>query len=154
MGYCTQNGDTPGDIAPTLISIEQLTQLTCDETVDPAVIVQQPIDDAIADADSTVDSYAGRIYAVPFNPVPAKVKQLSRVISTYNLFARRQQVFAGKLPEAIGKMYDDAIAFLKDVSKGVAVIDGAVKPAVNTTRTGGSFHSHKRKFDQHHMDKL
>lgn len=154
MAYCTQDGDTPGDIAPSKITISKLTQLTCDESVDATAIVQSAIDDAIAGADADIDSYAGRKYPVPFDPVPAKIKQLSVALAVYNLHEKRIDVLGGEIPKSIRDMRDDAIAFLKDVAKGVAVIDGAVKPTLNTQRTGGSFHSHRRTFGKHSMDKL
>jgi phage gp36-like protein len=154
MSYCIQNGDTPGDIAPSLITMAKLTRLTCDEAVDKTAIVQDAIDGAIAAGDGDIDSYGGRVYVVPFNPVPDKVKQLSRRLAVFYLHQKRIDVLGGEIPKSIQDMYDSGIAFLKDVAKGVAVIDGAVKPTVNTARTGGSFNANPRVFGKSSLDQL
>ena len=151
MAYCTQTGDTAGDIAPAKISIDQLKQLTSE---DGLTVVQSVVDGAIAEADSDIDSYAGRRYVVPFNPVPAKVKQLSVAIAVYKLYEKRIGVLGGEISESIRDMYDHAMAFLKDVAKGNAVIDGAVMPTENTKRTGGSFSANDRVFGKDSMDQL
>jgi phage gp36-like protein len=151
MAYCTQTGDTAGDIAPAKISIVQLKKLTSE---DGTSVVQSVVDAAIADAGADIDSYAGRRYVVPFSPVPAKVKQLAVALAVYNLHEKRLAVFGGKIPESIRAMYDDAIAFLKDVAKGLAVIDGAVTPTASTARTGGSFQANDRTFTKDSMDDL
>jgi phage gp36-like protein len=146
MAYCAQ-----ADISPGKLSTTQLKKLTSEDglTVVDAVVTQ-----AIAEADSDIDSYGGRRYVVPFSPVPAKVKQLSVAIAVYKLHEKRIAVFAGEIPKSIRDMYDDAIAFLKDVSKGNAVIDGAVTPSENTKRTGGSFSANDRVFGKDSLDLL
>ena len=151
MGYCTQTGSAAGDIAPVKISVDQLMQLTSEDGLS---VVQTVVDAAIAEADSDIDSYAGRRYVVPFTTVPAKVKQLSVAIAIYKLHEKRIGTFAGDIPTSIRNMYEDAIAFLKDVAKGNAVIDGAVTPTVNTKRTGGKFTSNPRVFSKDSLDKL
>lgn len=151
MPYSIQTGTTEGDIATARISVEQLKQLTSE---DGASVVQAVVDAAIADADALIDSYCGKQYVVPFNPVPTRVKALSADIATFHLFKKRAMLFVGEIPEAYRDMYDDAIAFLKDVATGKAVIDGAIKPTVNTARTGGSFQSDERTFTKDALDKL
>lgn len=151
MGYCTQAGSAAGDIAPVKISIDQLMQLTSEDGLS---VVQSVVDAAIAEADSDIDSYAGRRYVVPFTTVPAKVKQLSVAITIYKLSEKRIGVFGGEIPKSTRDMYEDAIAFLKDVAKGNAVIDGAVAPAANPSRTGGSFSANDRVFSKDSLDKL
>lgn len=151
MAYCTQNGSNAGDIAPAKISIEQLKQITSEDGLS---VVQSVVDAAIAEADADIDSYAGRHYVVPFNPVPAKIKQLSVAITVYKLYEKRIALFGGELSKSIRDMYDDAMSFLKDVSKGTAVIDGAVTPTENTRRTGGFVENSTRVFSQDSLDKL
>jgi len=150
MPYCTQSGSNAGDIAPAKISVDQLKQLTSEDGLS---VVQSVVDAAIAEADSDIDSYAGRRYTVPFTTVPAKVKQLSVAISVYKLHEKRIQNL-GEMPKSIRDMYDDAIGFLKDVAKGNAVIDGAVVPSDNIKRTGGTFHANDRIFSKDSMDNL
>ena len=151
MPYSTQNGATDGDIAPGRISVDQLKQLTSE---DGLTVVQKVVDDAIADADADVDSYCGRRYTVPFNPVPGKVKSLSADLAVYNLFEKRAMQTGGEVPPAYRKTYEDAISFLKDVANGKAVIDGAVVPPENPKRTGGSFNANDRVFSKDSLDKL
>lgn len=151
MAYCIQNGSNAGDIAPAKISIDQLKQITSEDSLS---VVQGVVDAAIAEADSDIDSYAGRRYAVPFNPVPAKVKQLSVAIAVYKLFEKRINQLGGEIPESTRDMYDDAMSFLKDVSKGNAVIDGAISPPANTKNTGGYVQNSTRVFGQESLDKL
>jgi phage gp36-like protein len=150
-GYCTQNGSTDGDICPARVSLYQLQRLTS-EAGD--AIIQSVIDKAIEAADDEINSYCGKKYVVPFDPVPTRVKNLSADIAVYKLYLKRTQALGGEVLKSIRDSYTDAIAFLKDVAAGRAVIDGAVKPTVNTTRTGGSFHANDRVFGKDSLDQL
>jgi phage gp36-like protein len=146
MAYCTQS-----DISPGKLSTVQLKKLTSE---DGQSVVDAVVTQAISEADSDIDSYAGRRYVVPMSPVPAKVKQLSVAIAVYKLHEKRIAVFGGTIPESIRAMFDDAIAFLKDVAKGIAVIDGAIVPTGNADRTGGSFSASDRVFGKDSLDSL
>jgi phage gp36-like protein len=97
------------------ISDQELIGLTDDEGT--GVMNDGRITEAIAGADALIDSYCGAIAEVPFTTVPAIIKHYSITIAIYFLFLRRSQI-----PEARKKSYDDAIAHLKDISKGIAVI--------------------------------
>jgi phage gp36-like protein len=70
---------------------------------------------AIADADAEIDSYCGVRYSVPFSTVPPVILKFSVDIAIYNLYARRKGA-----PEDRKTRYDNAVRFLKDVSKGLA----------------------------------
>ena len=150
MGYCTQNGSNAGDISPSKLAVTRLQQLTSEDGLS---VVQSVIDQVISEADSDIDSYAGKKYVVPFNPVPAKVKNLSVAIAVYKLHEKRIDALV-EIPKSIRDMYDDAINFLKDVAKGVAVIDGAVSPSANPKTTGGSFNANPRIFGKDSIDRL
>lgn len=154
MSYCTQTYNAAGDIAPSRISLERLLQLISEGEDDDPEALQNVVDQAIEDADSTVDGYSSKVYTVPFNPVPAKVKSLSVDISVYNLFSKRVDASGGEVLEGVKKRYDDAIAFLKDVAKGNARIDGAIVPTTNTKTTGGKFSSNPRVFSKEGLDQL
>lgn len=151
MGYCVQNGSDDGDIAPARISVEQLKQLTSEDGMS---VVQKVIDAAINEADSDIDGYAAKRYVVPFSPVPSKVKNLSADLATFNLFKKRAILFGGEIPKAYRDMRDDAANFLKDVSTGKALLDGAVMPTENAKRIGGSFQTGKRVFAPGSVNKL
>lgn len=102
------------------ISAEILIQLTDDTNAD--VINTEKIDEAISDADAEIDGYCGK-YPLPFSPVPDIIKKFSVAIAIYNLFGNRQAA-----PEDVETRYNNAIAFLKDVSKGQATL-GPKDPA-------------------------
>lgn len=68
---------------------------------------------AIVDADSVIDSYCSSQYDVPFSTVPEIIRKISVDLAIYNLYGRRQGA-----PEDRRKRRDDAIAYLKDISRG------------------------------------
>lgn len=105
------------------ISEDKLTQLTDDD--DTGSIDSDVITRAIADADAEIDGYAGTLYDVPFSPVPVSIRKRSVDIAIYNLYARRKGA-----PEDRRIRYNDAIRFLKDLSKGIVTV-GADGPAVD-----------------------
>ncbi len=139
MAYSTQS-----DLLEQ-ISEDKLIQLTDD--LDAGTIDADVITRAIADADAQIDSYCGTRYEVPLSPVPVVVRKLSVDIAIYNLYARRKGV-----PEDRQKRFEDAIRFLKDVSKGIATL-GADEPAddsdsgpeATTVKTDRVFTSDKMK---------
>jgi phage gp36-like protein len=135
-GYCTQVGSADGDIAPARISLEQLRQLTGDSET---IVIQPVIDEAIRWADDHINSYAGKKYVVPMNPVPSKARSLSADLATFKLFEKRAMETGGEVPEVYRKMFDNADKFLQNVAAGKAVIDGAITPPVSVTHGGGYF---------------
>lgn len=70
---------------------------------------------AISDADAEIDAYCGTRYDVPFSAATPIIRKLSVDIAIYNLFIRRQTA-----PDERKERYDNAVRFLKDVSKGAA----------------------------------
>jgi phage gp36-like protein len=105
------------------ISQAELIELTDDAgsgSVDTSAVAR-----AIADSDAEIDSYCGSRYTMPFAPVPVMIRKLSVDIAVYNLFSRRVLL---KIPEDRQKRYDNAIRFLRDVSKGLISL-GADAPA-------------------------
>src|SRR5213075_1292413 len=116
------------------ISDEELAQLSSEQGdfIDDVVVSS-----AISTADSLIDSYVGRVYVVPVSPTPPRLKNISATIAVYNLHARRSGKLGG-VNEAIRTSYEDCLGYLKDISTGKAVLDGAVTPAKSTTQGGGS----------------
>ena len=111
MAYCTQ-----ADLLEQ-ISEDDLIQLTDDS--DAGIVDVSMVTRTIADADAEIDSYCGTKYDVPFSTTPVMVRKVSVDIAIYNLYARRRGA-----PDDRKERYDDAIAFLKDVSKGIAALGG------------------------------
>lgn len=109
MAYCTQ-----ADILEQM-SESMLIQLTDD--ADAGEVDTDAVTRAIANADAEIDSYCGTKYDVPFTTVPAIIRLVSVDIAIYNLYARRMG--AGESEE---ERYKNRIAWLKDVSKGIATL--------------------------------
>lgn len=99
------------------LSEQELVELTDDArtgAVDAAKVTA-----AIKTADATIDAYAGGRYSVPL-AVSDKVKALSVDLAIYELEKRRRRI----RPDSQAA-YNAAIAFLKDVASGKAVLDQA-----------------------------
>ena len=109
---------------------KQLIQLTDDNRL--GVVDQALVTAAQTSAQGLVDGYCGVKYSVPFATVPDLIPALEADIAAYLLYKRK----VDEIPPAKQKSYDDAIAFLKDVSKGVASL--GVDPAPAATSEGGA----------------
>lgn len=120
------------------ISETVLIQLTDDKNI--GIVDDIIINQAIADADAEIDSYCGNRHTVPFSAVPAIIEKMSVDIAIYNLYSRRKGA-----PEDRQKRYDNAIRFLRDVSKG-AVSLGADAPPPTTTENTVSIAGNDRIF--------
>jgi len=106
VAYCTQD-----DILDQVAEAE-LVRLTDDAsagTVDADVVAA-----AIAGAEAEIDSYVGRRHTVPLSPVPPVVRDRAVDIAVYRLYKRRR-----KANDDVRKSYEDALAWLKDVAKGL-----------------------------------
>jgi phage gp36-like protein len=131
------------------ISEAKLIQLTDD---DQSAVDESIVNKAIADADSTINSYVAKAYTVPVVPTPSKLNQLSVTIALYNLFSRRASNVGG-VNEVIRINYEDAIAFLERVAMGKATI-GVAPAAAPAKSTGGSVSGEKRVFGGNSLRKL
>jgi phage gp36-like protein len=100
-----------------MVPEDELAQLTTEagELPDDSVVAE-----AIARADAEIDSYLAVRYQVPISPAPHRVKALSVDLALYHLYSRRSVA-----PEIRRRGYEDAIAFLKLVAAGQALIEGA-----------------------------
>lgn len=139
--YCTQD-----DIL-TRIDEAALIELTNADpdatTVDSAKIAQ-----AIAEADSTIDSYAAKRYTVPFDPVPAYIKNLSMDIAVYNLYTLKPTTFEENA--SVKDKFTNAIKFLVLLAKGEVTIGSIPEPSASPL-TGGSFTANRRVFSRRTM---
>lgn len=80
---------------------------------------------ACDEASSLIDSYISTRYTVPLDPVPAMVRKWACDIAFFNLFKI-------SVPERVKDAYEDAIARLKDVAKGVAGLPDATGTTAET----------------------
>lgn len=106
----------------------------------------ESVDAAIADAGSIIDGWIGAKYAVPLEYPPDNIKIFVCDIARYLLWK-------SKASEEVRRRYDDAMSYLKGVSKGTNVLlvknptTQEVKPAaksptampIGTTYRGGVF---------------
>lgn len=96
----------------------KLAQLTCRNGGHGAPDEPDPdrIGAALGDASETIDGYAAGRYRVPLSPVPAPVRRWCADMAIYYLYAA-----TGKVPEDVRKAFEDALAGLKDMARGVIV---------------------------------
>lgn len=130
MAYC--------DLTDVLqmISEEELAHLTAEtgDLPDEAVVAE-----GIARADAEIDAYCGIRYQVPFSLVPPRVKELSVDLAIYHLYSRRSVA-----PAVRREKYEAAVAFLKQVAGGQAVIIDARGEAPGAAREVADFDSATR----------
>lgn len=100
--------------------LRQIADRDRDGLIDPEVIAA-----ALADAQDAIDGYLGTKYALPLASVPPIVRGWSVTISRYIMHRNGA-------PEHVAQDYKDAIAALKDVSRGLITLPVAVgdTPAV------------------------
>ncbi|HKV94887.1 MAG TPA: DUF1320 domain-containing protein [Candidatus Angelobacter sp.] len=120
MGYATQ-----ADLSPRRISNAELLQLTDD--TNSGVVNAALVSDILDEASATIDSYCGQRYGVPLQS-SLQVKGLCLTITEYLLYLRRKRMKAD-----VRQSYEDALAFLKDVSIGKARLDQPAAAAAQTS---------------------
>ena len=120
MAYCTE------DDLLKMIPEEDLTDLTVESGEVPDSLI---IADAISKADAEIDSYLGVRYVVPISPIPDQVKALSVDLTIYHLYSRHSIV-----PPVRLQKYEAAVAFLKQVAIGQAVIMGPGGESATVTK--------------------
>lgn len=87
---------------------------------------------AISDADMMIDSYLRGRYDLPLVSTPAEINRISAQLAMCNLYARRRE---DALPDGIVQRRKDAVEWLKNIQKGIAVLD--VAAAVKTAPVNG-----------------
>lgn len=100
---------------------------------------------AIDDADSVIDGYLAKRYALPLPTVPGVLVVYGRAIARYNLHKNRQSL---ETNDPIVRDYRDAIKFLTAVASGALSL-GAEDPALATAPTDVQFQSDPTVFGRH-----
>jgi phage gp36-like protein len=111
MAYCTQ------DDLLAMINQEELAALSAESGGVPDSRI---VAGAISRADREIDAVLSIRYAVPFSPVPERVKDLSVDLAIYHLYHRRSAA-----PEVWRQRYRDALAFLQQAAAGRAALAGS-----------------------------
>ena len=110
----------------------ELLQLT---DIDPDAPIDEPdqtmTEKALGDATELVNGYVAGRYAVPLTPIPDPVRRWTCIIARYYLHK-------DSVPERVREAYEEAVAALKDVAKGLITLqsEGEGTPAGDIT--GGS----------------
>jgi len=99
------------------ISARKLAQLTND---DPAAVAAGNPDVAVVDraieaAQQMVDGYLRARHALPLDPVPTIVRDLTLQLACYGLYSRRME---SGMPEAVKEQRDRAVKVLEHIQSG------------------------------------
>ncbi|KKL24308.1 hypothetical protein LCGC14_2416610 [marine sediment metagenome] len=105
-----------------LLPEDTLITLTDDEGLGQVDTAR--VDEAIAQADSEIDSYCGGRYSVPVSPAPAILKKLSVDIAIYTLYSRIVQ----EMPEIRTERYKTALKQLDGIARGTISLGVAAAP--------------------------
>lgn len=128
MAYATQ-----ADLVPLRMTQKDLTELTVDvpsgNPVTDAATTATITSAALEEASGRVDSYCRARYVTPLQPSD-DVTALTLDITVYLLFSRRRTT---KVSETIQERFNQAIAFLKDISSAKVSLD---QPATEQVAQG------------------
>jgi len=131
-------------LALLLERLYEQTIISLTDDVDGGVVGQDAVDRAIADADTEIDSYIGKRYTVPVDPVPALLARLSLDLSIEILYSRRPHV---ETPEAVVRGAKNARTLLANIAANKADIPGIQEVDLSgTSASGASFSSEERVF--------
>ena len=109
----------------------KLAQLTCQGGTLGKIPDKSVIEAVLADATETIDGYAAGRYLTPLSPVPAPVRRWCADMAFYYLHTG-----TGKVPDDVRKMFEDALAGLKDMAKGFIAFQAEGVPTANVPGGG------------------
>jgi len=89
----------------------ELIRLTNPDDLDATTVDSTRLDQAIADAEATIDGYLAGPYTVPLSPVP-------RVITKIGCDLARYELYDEQATEHVAERKADAIRFLRSVARG------------------------------------
>ena len=96
----------------------ELVQLT-DRTNRPATTIDDTVVERhLSDADELIDGYVGKLYSLPLSSVPDRLTKVACDIARYYLHGK-----AVEKDDPVWRAYNDAVAWLKDVAKGLVVLE-------------------------------
>ncbi|TXI00294.1 MAG: DUF1320 domain-containing protein [Rhizobium sp.] len=126
----------------------ELTQLT-DRVNKPASTIDDiVVDRAIADATALADGYIGKVYGLPLSEVPPTLTKATADIARYYLHSRGVEK-----DSPVQRAYDQAVAWLKDISKGLVQLNDPVTGETPPSAGGGQVQiiAPERIFSRHSL---
>lgn len=96
---------------------------------------------AISDAGGLIDGYLAAKYTLPLAYSPSILVGVASDIARYKLWDERA-------PEEVRKRYEDALALLKDIARGLISLPPDAKGAAPTSSGGIEYFSQSRVFDE------
>jgi phage gp36-like protein len=131
------------------MTVKDLTELTDD--THSGEINAAIVNAALEEASGRVDSYCRGRYVTPLQPSD-DVTSLTLDITVYILLSRRREARAS---ETVQSRFDQAMAFLKDISNGKASLDQPASQPTPQTSTAGPEISEKDRrlvFREHNIE--
>lgn len=114
MGYASQQDLVDRFGAAELVQLTDKVNRP-QTTTDPV-----PVERALADASALIDGYIGKVYSLPLSPVPAILAKVACDIARYYLHGK-----AADKDGPVERAYEEAVAWLKDVARGLVQMDVA-----------------------------
>lgn len=108
----------------------ELIQLTDRATPPAGTIDDAVLTAALTRADSEINSYVAKRYALPFAAVPDRIKTAALDIARYYLYDARA-------PQIVIDRYKQQVAWLRDVANGNAVIVDAAAALISEDSDAG-----------------
>lgn len=135
------------------INRKALAQLTDSTTAEPDAAVLELINE---DATAEIDDFLRGVYPLPLaEPTPRTIKTITADIMIYRLNARRD---AKNIADSVVKLYQAAIARLRDIQARKMVLDVVTSTGETSTTTGmgtvkrsgptAKYRQHFTNFDQ------
>ena len=144
MPYATQD-----DLVPLRLTQKDLIELTDDD--DTGAVNTAIVSAALEEASGRVDSYCRARYVTPLQQSD-DVKSLTLDITVYLLFSRRRET---RISETVKDRYDQAMAFLKDISTAKASLDQPASSQTPQASLAGpevSQKDHHLRFSDRHIE--
>ncbi len=114
MNYVTQQDLIDRFGEPELVQLTDRTNRPA-TTIDATTVARH-----IADAESMIDGYLGKVYALPLATVPPVLVKIAADLARYFLHGP-----SAEKDGAVERAYRDARAWLNDVAGGAVVIENA-----------------------------
>jgi phage gp36-like protein len=126
MPYATQD-----DLVPLRLTQKDLIELTDDD--DTGEVNADIVSAALEEASGRVESYCRARYVTPLQQSD-DVKALTLDIGVYLLFSRRRET---RISDTVQERFNQAIAFLKDISNAKASLDQPASAVVPQASLAG-----------------